>query len=192
MIVYCYTVHTMSCQAPPVLSSQPTGDEVYPLDIPPCVWYSRCSNDMAAEAPINAINCSIPEFTSRSIPRNCHLWGSDGPHELMLFVYLLRITSNTMTLHYFNDSSSSQQYPSITRQQLCTANNNFDIGKAINGSCSIGHESPLPVVLPIIEDSVCCSNVNISVNFSERWMEIHFLHGFIGIPVDYLSCTSKS
>ena len=196
MILYCYAVHsqiTMSCQAPPVLSSQPTGDKVYLLDIPPCVQYSRCSNDLAAEVPINAINCSIPESTSETIPGNCHLWGSDGPHQQMLlnFAYLLIITSNTMTLHYFNDSSSSQQHPSITRQQLCTANNNLDIGKAISGSCSMGHESPLSVVLPI-EDSVCCSNVNISVNFSEKTMEIYFLQGFIGIPVDYLNCTGKS
>ena len=112
--------------------------------------------------------------------------GSDGPHQQMLLVYLLRITSNTMTLHYLNDSSSSQQNPSITRQQLCIASK-FDIVKVISESCP----NRPPVVLPI-EDSECCNNVNISINFSERWMEIHFLRGFIGIPVDYLSCTSKS
>ena len=110
--------------------------------------------------------------------------GSDGPHQQMLLVYLLRITSNTMALHYFNDSSSSQQNPS--RQQLCTANE-FDIVKVISESCLNRPHVELP-----IEDSECCSNVNISVNFSERWMEIHFLRGFIGIPVYYLSCTSKS
>ena len=186
MILYCYAVHsqiTMSCQAPPVLSSQPTGDKVYLLDNSSCVRYSRCSNDLAAEVPINAINCSIPESTSGS---NCHLWGSDGPHQQMLFVYLLRITSNTMTLHYFNDSSSSQQNPSITRQQVYTANNNLDIAKVLSESCM-----SQPAVLPN-QGSVCCTNFNISISFNDGRMEVHFLHGIIEILVDYLNCTSKS
>ena len=181
MILYrCFAVHSQiirSCQAP----GQQTGNKTESIVHPSCVWHNHCSNDMV---PTNAINCSIPISISEPIPGNCHLWGSDGPHQQMLLVYLLRITSNTMALHYFNDSSSSQQNPS--RQQLCTANK-FDIVKVISESCP---NCP-PVVLPI-EDSECCSNVNISVNFSERWMEIHFLCGFIGIPVYYLSCTSKS
>ena len=42
------------------------------------------------------------------------------------------------------------------------------------------------------EDSICCSDFNISINFNEGTMEVHFLRGFIEIPVDYLDCTSKS
>ena len=44
------------------------------------------------------------------------------------------------------------------------------------------------------EDSSCCSdyNVSIRINFTEGMMEVHFPHGFIDIPVDYLDCTSKS
>ena len=184
MILYCYAVHsqTISYQAPLVLSSQPTGDKVYPLDNSSCVRYRHCSNGLAAEVPINAINCNIPESTSGS---NCHLWESDGPHQQMLFVYLLRITSNTMTMHYLNDSSSSQQNPSITRQQLCTANNNLDIAKMISESC-MSQE-----VLPN-QDSVCCADFYISISFNGGRMEVHFLHGIIEILVDHLNCTSKS
>ena len=180
MIFYCYVVHcqTISCQAPLVLSSQPTGDKLYPLDNSSCVRYRHCSNDLAAEVPINAINCSIPESTSGS---HCHLWGSDGPHQQMLFVYLLRITSNTMTMHYLNDSSSSQQKPSITRQQLCTANNNLDIARMISKSYMSQNQ-----------DSVCCTNFYISISFNGGRMRVHFLHSIIEILVDHLNCTSKS
>ena len=177
MILYYFAVHSQRrCQAPPVLLPHPTGDKIIHPD---CVWYSGCSNDLATGVPINAINCSIPDST---VSGNCHLWGSDGPHQQMLLVYLLRITSNTMTLHYFNDSSSSQQKPSITKQQLCTANNNFDIAKMINESCM--SEEILPGVIPN-QDSVCCTNFNISIDFNDGRMEIHSLNGFIEIPVDY-------
>ena len=96
----------------------------------------------------------------------------------MLFVYLLRITPETLTLHYFNDSNSSQMYSS--RHQLCTANNNLEIIEVITENCM--QDSP--------EDSVCCSDI--SINFKEGRMEVHFLRDFIEIPVDYLDCTSKS
>ena len=99
----------------------------------------------------------------------------------MLFVYLLRITSEILTLYYFNNSYSSQMYSS--RHQLCAANNNFEtIVEMITDNCM--QNSP--------EDSVCCSGYNISNNFTEGKMEVHLLSGFIEIPVDYLDCTSKS
>ena len=181
----------MSCQAPPLLSSQSPEDKVEQFaDHPPCVWYNRCSNEPGAELPTNAINCSIPDPTSRSIPGNCYLWGSDGPHQQMLFIYLLQITPHNLTLHYFNDSYSSQQYLQ-SRQQLCTPNNNLDIAKEINQSC-IEQETP-PMVLQN-EDLVCCNDINISIDFSKRRMEVYFsnAYGFINIPVDYLNCTRKS
>ena len=179
----------MSCQAPPLLSSQSPEDKVEQFaDYPPCVQYNRCSNEPGAELPTNAINCSIPDPTSRSIPGNCYLWGSDGPHQQMLFIYLLQITPHNLTLHYFSDSYNSQQY-SQSKQQLCTPNNNLDIAKEINESC-IEQETP-PMVLQN-EDSVCCNDINISIDFSMRRMEIYFSNGFIDIPVDYLNCTRKS
>ena len=106
-----------------------------------------------------------------------HLWGSDGFHEQMLFIYLLRITPETLTLHYINDSYSSQMNSS--RHQLCAINNNSEIIEVLT-SCIQNYP----------EDS-CCSNFNASINFNEGMMEVHFLYGFIEIPVDYLDCTSK-
>ena len=179
----------MSCQAPPLLS---TGIKIDAIDDSSCVWYSRCSNEVSAEVPINAINCSILPSTSELIPGNCHLWGSDGPHQQMLFIYLLRITANTMTLHYINDSYSSWHNPSMSRPQLCTASNNLNIAKVINESCPMSGDTPLRQSLVVLPDSVCCSNINISVNFSMRRMEIHFLNSFIEIPVDFLNCAGRS
>ena len=95
----------------------------------------------------------------------------------MLFVYLLRITPDTLTLHYFNDSITNSSQMNSYRHQLCAANNNLEIVEMITENC-------------IPEDSVCCSDYNI--NFTEGTMEVHFLSGFIKIPVDYLDCTSKS
>ena len=157
---------------------------------PDCEWYNLCSNELAAEVTTNYTNCSSPEFVSRSIPGNCHVWGSDGSHQQMLFIYLLKITPENLILYYFNDSYGSQQYP-LPRQQLCTPSSNLDIRMVINGSC-VSRES-IPTVLPNV-DSQCCSdsNVNISFNGSEGTMKITFLHGSIEIPVDYLDCTRKS
>ena len=105
----------------------------------------------------------------------------------MLFIFLLRINANSMTLHYFNNSQNSQQYPS--RQHLCTAGNNLDIVAAINESCR-NQEIP-PEVLPN-EEVACCRNVNISIGFYERMMEIHFYNSIIELLVDYLNCARKS
>jgi hypothetical protein len=100
----------------------------------------------------------------------------------MLFIYLLRITPETLTLHYFNGSYSSQMHSS--RHQLCAPNSNLEIVDMITESCM--QDSP--------EDSaaVCCSDLNVSINFNEGKMEVHFVRGSIEIPVDYLDCTSKS
>ena len=106
----------------------------------------------------------------------------------MLFLYLLKISPETLILHSFNDSYSSQQYSSTSREQLCTPNNNLDITKLINESC-VSRES-LPAVLPNA-DSACCSNFNVNIGFNEGMMEIHFIHSFIEICVNYLDCTRK-
>ena len=162
----------------PLLSSQ-KGNE--PL-LPDCEWHNLCSNDPAAGDAISTMKCSIAGLiTNPKIPsENCCLWGSDGSREQMLFIYLLRITSDTLTLHYFNDSNSSQM--NSFRHQLYAANNNVEIIEMITETCM--QDSP--------EDSVCCSDYNISINFNKGIMEVHFLRDFIGIPVDYLHCTSKS
>ena len=144
-----------------------------------------CSNDLEAGVAINSMNCRIPESLRAPISGNCHLWGSDGSCEQMLFIYLLRIgsTPENVTLHYFY---GSQMYSS--RHQLCAANNNFEmVKKVITENCMQNS----PEILPNM-DSLCCSDINVSINFNEGNMEVHFLHGFIEIPVDYLDCTSKS
>ena len=178
----------MLCQVPPLLSSQSPENKVEQLVHSNCVWYNRCSNEPGVELPTNAVNCSIPEPTSRTISGNCYLWGSDGPHQQMLFIYLLQITPHNLTLHYFNESYGSQQY-SQSKQQLCTPNNNLDIAMEINQSC-IEQETP-PMVLQN-EDLVCCNDINISIDFNMRRMEVYFSNGFIDISVDYLNCTCKS
>ena len=116
---FYFVVHSQaspSCLAPP-LSSQ--GDNE-PLHLNR-EWRNLCSNDPAAGVVISTMECSI----ANPISENCHLWGSDGSQKQMLFIYLLRITSETLTLHYFNDSNSSQMNSS--RYQLCAANNNLEI-----------------------------------------------------------------
>jgi hypothetical protein len=136
------------------------------------------------------MTCNIEGSISAPISETCtcHLWGSDRSHQQMLFVYLLRLTQESLTLHYFNDSYSSQQYSS--RQQLCAANNNFEIVQMINEGCL---QYPPEMLLNNME-SLCCSEYNISINFNEgnNIMEVHFVRGSIEIPVDYLDCTSKS
>ena len=180
LYVFCFAVHSQaspSCMTPP-LSSQKDDEALHPN----CEWRNLCSNVPAAGVAISTMECSIAQFTTNLISENCHLWGSDGSHEQMLFIYLLKITPNNLILHYFNDSYFSQQYS--LRQQLCAVSNNFE--KQINESCAHNSAEILPN-----RDSVCCysSNGNISINFN---MEVHFLRGYIEIPVDYLDCTSKS
>ena len=88
--------------------------------------------------------------------------GSDGqPDEQMLFIFLLRINVNSMTLHYFNNSQNSQQYP--PRQHLCTAGNNLDIVAAINESCR-NQESP-PEVLP--NEEVAFAEISVLASMRE-------------------------
>ena len=137
---------------------------------------------MEAGVTINTMGCTLPDSFSMSVPGNCHLWGSDGSQDQMLFIYLLRITpaDKTLTLYYINDSNSSQMNSS--RHQLCAANSNFEIIEMIT-SCTQN--------FPDHEPS-CCSNFNVNIYFNEGKMEVHFLSGFIEIPVDYLDCTSKS
>ena len=189
-----HTQTTLSCRASPLSSLwSEGGKDEDPIHLD-CEWYNLCSNDSVAEVTTNYINCSIPESASKYISdsRSCHVWGSDGSDQEMLFIYLLKITPENLILYYFNNSYGSQQYPfNLTpRQQLCTPSSNLDIGKVINESC-MSRES-IPTVLPNM-DSLCCSdsNVNISFNGSERMMEITFLHGSIEIPVEYLDCTRK-
>ena len=180
-----FAVHSQaspSCLAPvPPLSSQKDNEALHPN----CEWRNLCSNDPAAGVAISTMECNITGSISIPVSGNCHLWGSDGSHEQMIFIYLLKITPNNLTLHYFNDSYISQQYS--LRQQLCAASNNFE--KQINESCVRNS----PEILPN-QDSVCCysTNGNISINFTEGNMEVHFLYGYIEIPADYLDCTSKS
>ena len=130
---------------------------------------------------MNTIGCSVPQSFTSFIREHCHLWGSDGSRQQMLFIYLLRITPETLTLHYFNDSYSSQMNSS--RYQLCAANNNLEIVEMITDLEDCMQNYP--------EDSGCCNDFNISINFNEGKMEVHFPHGFIEIPVGYLDCTSK-
>ena len=175
-----FAVHSQAsppCLAPvPPLSSQKR-DEPLHLN---CEWHDLCSNDPAAGVTISTMECSIAGLTTNPVSVNCHLWGSDGSREQMLFIYLLRINSNTLILHYFNDSNSSQMYSS--RHQLCAANNNLEIIEMITEDCMQNYP----------ESSVCCSDYNISIHFIEGMMEVHSLHNFIETPVDYLDCTSKS
>ena len=174
-----FAVHSQaspSCLAPvPPLSSQ-TGNSNDRFR-PNCEWRDLCSNDPAAGVAISTMECNIAGSISSP---NCHLWGSDRSHEQMLFIYLLKITSDNLILHYFNDS---QQYSESSKQQLCVASNNFE--KWINENCA---------ELQPNQDSVCCysSNVNIRINFTGGNMEVHFPLVFIEIPVEYLDCTSKS
>ena len=107
----------------------------------------------------------------------------------MLFVYLLRINANMVILHYLNNSQfieSSQQYPS--RQHACTISSDLDIVMAINGSCR--NQESRPEVLPN-EQITCCRNVNVTIDFDARMMEIHFYNGAMKFPVEYLNCTRK-
>ena len=103
-----------------------------------CTQYNRCSNELVAEVPTNAINCSIP-FTNEPIPRNCHLEGSDNTDQQIQLIYLLRITADTLILHYFNDTYGSQ-HPSDS-QHLCAANNVDNIAKVISEICILHQES---------------------------------------------------
>ena len=178
---------TMSCLAPPQLSSQPPDDKVITCN---CVRYHRCSNDPATELPTNAINCSVPESINQSISGNCYLWGRDGPHQQMLFIYLLKISPHKLTLHYFNDSYGSQQHLSMSRQQLCSVNN-FDIAKVINQSCMGQGDAPAVLQNKELE---CCSANDISISFNRRRMEIYirYFSSFIKLPVDYSNCPRKS
>jgi hypothetical protein len=150
---------------------------------PTCEWQNLCSNDLAAGVTINTKICNFAGSINAPISdhETCHLWGSDGSHQQMLFIYLLRLTQESLTLHYFNDSYSSQQYSS--RQQLCAANNNFEIVQMIYEGCM---QNSLNM------ESLCCSEFNVSINFNEGNTEVKFVHDFIEIPVDYLDCTSKS
>ena len=159
----------------------PTDNRVHKIDSNTCTRESRCKRDQG-EAP-NVISCHNPFPGSGS----CYLWGSDRyPNERMLFVFILRIDTSTVVLHYLNDSQSSQQYSS--RQHVCTAGSNLDIVTAINGSCR-NQESP-PEVLPN-EQITCCRNVNVTIDFDARMMDIHFYNNIIEYPVEYLNCTRK-
>ena len=173
----------LSCRASPPSSSRSEGGKAEDPIHTNCECYNLCSNDSVAEVTTNYINCSIPESARKSISGNCHAWGSDGPHQQMQFIYLLKITPENFILHYFNDSYDTQQ--------LCTPGSNLNIRKVINESC-MSRES-IPTVLPNV-DSQCCSdsNVNVSFNGSERMMEISFPQGSIEIPVEYLDYTCKS
>ena len=196
-LILLFVVHTqttLSCRASPLSSSRSEGGKEEDLIHLDCEWYNLCSNDSVAEVTTNYMNCSISESASKlSDSGNCHVWGSDGSDQEMLFIYLLKITPENLILYYFNDSYGSQQYPfNLTpRQQLCTPSDNLDFGKAINESCT--SRENIPTVLSNV-DSQCCSdsNVNISFNGSEGTMKITFLHGSIEIPVEYLDCTRKS
>ena len=153
-----------------------------------CTRDNRCKRGQG-EAP-NVISCHDNPFSDGTLGSgSCYLWGSDRyqwANEQMLFVFLLRIDANTMMLHYLNNSQSGQQYPS--RQYVCTAGSYLDTVAAINGSCR-NQESP-PEVL-INEQITCCRNVNVTIDFEMRMMDIHFYNGIIEYPVEYLNCTCK-
>ena len=159
----------------PLFSSNPEqiATDMHKIDSNSCTRNSRCKN-YQAEVSTDVITCHDIQF-SNNIGSYCYLWGSDRwPDEQMLFIFLLRINANSMILHYFN---SSQQY--LLSQHLCTASSNLDIVAAINGSC-MDQENP-PEVLPN-EEVQCCRNINVSINFYDRMMEILFYNTIIKNP----------
>jgi hypothetical protein len=180
------------CRAPLFFSDEESIPiDVHEIDSNTCMRENRCKRDQG-EAP-DVISCQNPFSDGTPGSRetgSCYLWGSDRrADEQTLFVFLLRIDANTriMTLHYLNNSQSSQQYS--IRQHFCTAGSNLDLVMAINESCR-NQESP-PEVLPN-EQITCCSNVNVTIiDFDTRMMEIHAYNSIIKFPVEYLNCTRK-